>query len=420
MINAKQRERFYGWTVVAAAFIIAIFGWGVGFYGPPIYLKAAQDARQWSVTFVSSAVTLHFLIGAVVVANLPRLHRRFGLPGVTIAGALSLALGVLGWSLASEKWMLIIAAILTGVGWVPLGAAAINAMVSPWFVAKRPAALAMAYNGASVGGVLFSPLWALLIGSIGFSSAAIIVGVAMLIIVGALSLRILTRTPTSMGLAPDGGDAASAAARKSMSDHAPEKLFADYAFVTLAAGMAIGLFAQIGLIAHLFSLLTPALGAQFAGVAAGLATASAILGRTIVGWLMPADADRRLIAGANLGVQMLGCAAFLLAGGGNIPLLFAGVILFGFGIGNSTSLPPLIAQAEFAPKITPRVVALTTACSQATYAFAPAAFGLLRDLSAGDATLVFIAAALIQALGATAYLAGRRRAAPISAAATLD
>jgi len=41
---------FYGWTVVAAAFVVAVFGWGVGFYGPPIYLKAVSDARGWSVT----------------------------------------------------------------------------------------------------------------------------------------------------------------------------------------------------------------------------------------------------------------------------------------------------------------------------------------------------------------------------------
>jgi hypothetical protein len=78
------------------------FGWGVGFYGPPVFLKAVQDAHGWSVSLVSAAVTLHFLIGAVVVANLPRLHRRYGLPAVTSTGAAVLAVGVLGWSLVQE------------------------------------------------------------------------------------------------------------------------------------------------------------------------------------------------------------------------------------------------------------------------------------------------------------------------------
>ena len=36
---------------------------------------------------------------------------------------------------------------------VIIGAAAINAIVAPWFVRRRPAALSAAYNGASVGGV---------------------------------------------------------------------------------------------------------------------------------------------------------------------------------------------------------------------------------------------------------------------------
>ena len=51
--------------------------------------------------------------------------------------------------------------------------------------------------------------------------------------------------------------------------------------------MALGLFAQIGLITHLFSLLVPALGAQRAALAMGLATGSAIAGRTLVGWVSP-------------------------------------------------------------------------------------------------------------------------------------
>src|SRR5690606_39005204 len=146
---------------------------------------------------------------------------------------------------------------------------------------------------------------------------------------------------------------------------------------------AVGLFAQVGIIAHLVSLLVPAMGAFGAGLAAGLATACAVAGRLMVGWLMPAGADRRLAAAAVYGVQVLGCGAFLLAGGMSVPLLLAGVVLFGLGIGNVTSLPPLIAQAEFARADVPRVVALGTAIAQAAFAFAPAAFGLVREFAGG-------------------------------------
>jgi hypothetical protein len=106
--------------------------------------------------------------------------------------------------------------------------------------------------------------------------------------------------------------------------------------------MALGLFAQIGLITHLFSLLAPALGPQPAALAMGLATASAIAGRTLVGWVMPIDADRRVIASVSFAVQIAGSIALIVAAGTSAPLLFLGVLLFGAGIGNATSLPPLI------------------------------------------------------------------------------
>ena len=72
----------------------------------------------------------------------------------------------------------------------------------------------------------------------------------------------------------------------------------------------------------------------------------------------------------------------------------------------STSMPPLIAQVEFVKDDVPRVVALVVAIGQATYAFAPAAFGLVRELSSG--TYVFAAAALIYLLAIGALLVGRR------------
>ena len=402
---------FFGWRAVAGAFVLAVFGWGLGFYGPPVYLHAVQEARGWSVVLVSAAVTLHFLVGAVVVANLPALYRRFGLPATTKAGAVLLALGVVGWALAREPWELLLATLLSGAGWVAMGAAAVNAIVAPWFVQKRPAALAMAYNGASIGGVVFSPLWVMAIAWLGFPSAAIVIGAGMLVAVWLLADLVFARTPEAMGQRPD-GDLAGMPPAAPLSAAKPLPgglLWRDLRFLTLAAGMALGLFAQIGLIAHLFSLLVPALGEQAAGILMGAATASAIAGRTLVGWLMPPGSDRRLIACASHVVQIVGSLALILSAGDNVVLLVAGVLLFGAGIGNTTSLPPLIAQVEFDKADVQRVVPLIVAIGQGTYAFAPAAFGAIRALSTGQATLVFVAAALVQILAIAAFFAGRRR-----------
>jgi hypothetical protein len=415
----KAKPIFYGWRVVAAAFAVAVFGWGLGFYGPPVYLHAVQEARGWPLMQISTAVTLHFLIGAIAVANLPGLYRRMGVPAVTKIGALLIGAGVVGWSVAEQPWQLFAATVLSGAGWAATSAAAINAMVAPWFVRDRPAALAMAYNGASIGGVLFSPLWVAAIGLLGFPVAAAAIGVVTVGTIWLLAEFVFATTPEQMALMPDGnapGVPSVAVTSPSAKPLPGARLWRDLRFMTLSAGMALGLFAQVGLIAHLFSLLVPALGAPLAGLAMGGATAVAIAGRTLVGWLLPAGADRRTAACANCAVQIAGSLALLSAGGSNVALLLTGVILFGAGIGNTTSLPPLIAQVEFVRDDVSRAIAFIVAISQGTYAFAPAAFGWIRGLSdpanqapTGDAPYVFIAAAIIQALAIAAFLAGRRR-----------
>jgi len=170
MATLTYSEKFHGWRIVGAAFVLAVFGWGLGFYGPPIYLQAVRDSRGWSLPLVSAAVTVHFLFGALVVARLPGLYLRYGLPAVTKAGVLALAVGISGWAVAVEPWQLFVAALFSGAGWVAMGAAAINAILAPWFIRRRPAALAMAYM-APASRVVFSPLWVAAIGAWGFSAA---------------------------------------------------------------------------------------------------------------------------------------------------------------------------------------------------------------------------------------------------------
>lgn len=416
--GGPARRPFFGWKVVAGAFTLAVAGWGLGFYGPPVFLHAIRESRGWPLGLISAAITVHYLVGAITVANLPAIYRRLGVPATTKAGTLAMAAGLTGWALAEAPWQLFCAAALSGTGWVALGAAAVNAIVSPWFVRTRPAALAMAYNGASIGGVIFSPLWVLAIGALGFPAAVAVIGAAVAAVMWVLSDRVFAPTPESLGQAPD-GDAPGVPAASVTSPRArplPAGLiWRDRAFLTLAIGTALALFAQVGLIAHLFSLMVPALGPQWAGIAMALATVAAVAGRSLVGWLMPADADRRLVASASYAVQIAGCCAFVLAAGQSPALIWTGVLLFGLGIGNLVSLPPLIAQVEFVKEDVPRAVALMVATGQAIYAFAPAFFGLVRELTPdwlagapGASPLVYALTALLYALAVAAYLAGRR------------
>jgi hypothetical protein len=46
MVIADTKPRtFYGWRVVSAAFVLAVFGWGMGFYGPPVFLSELRETK---------------------------------------------------------------------------------------------------------------------------------------------------------------------------------------------------------------------------------------------------------------------------------------------------------------------------------------------------------------------------------------
>lgn len=403
---------FFGRRVVFSAFVLAILGWGIGFYGPPVFLHAVIERTGWPLVWVSAAVTLHFLVGAIIVANLPRLYRRFGVPVITIGGASLLAAGLLGWALAGQPWQLVLAALATGAGWVTMGAAAINAIIAPWYNRRRPWALSTAYNGASIGGVILSPLWVLLIDHYGFPAAATVIGVTAILIVGIMSLLVFRIRPAMIGQFPDGDAEAAVFTSAPTSVSAPLRLTRDPRFLTLAAGMALGLFAQIGMVAHLFSVLAPAIGAQAAGFAMGLATACAIAGRSIAVRVLATGLSRRTVAAGSYGVQIAGSLLFFLSGD-STGLAICGVVLFGAGIGNATSLPPLIAQSEFPAAEVQRVVSLIVATGQACYAFAPAIYGLIRTIGTNGDGLFFLAVGGVQVIALCCFLSrGQRAAAP--------
>lgn len=401
---APQGRVFFGWQVVAAAFALAVLAWGVGFYGPGVYLHALHAREGWSLSLISAAITLHFLASAMLVGRLPALHRRFGLVAVTRAGAVASALGVVLWAGAASPWQLVPAALLTAIGWSTHSGAAINAIVSAWFDRRRPAALSLAYNGASAGGIVFTPLWAALIAWLGFGGAAIAVGLGLLLVLWPLAGRWFRPTPATMGLHPDGA-AAPPAPRALVRSEGP--LWRQGRFRSLSIAFAIALTAQMGLLTTLFSILAPPLGPQGAGFALSAATACAILGRTAVGVLLPAGADRRLVGVGNFLMQAVGSALLALAAGEQVALLLAGTLLFGLGIGQLLSLPPLIAQAEWPAAEVAQVVALVTAVNQAFYAFGPGLFGAALD-AWGPVAPPLLAGAL-QVLAAAILVAGARR-----------
>jgi MFS family permease len=398
-----MKQSFFGWQVAWAAFVIAACGAGGGLYGPSVLLPVLHVTRGWPVSLISAAITTHFLLSACIVNYLPELHRRYPLAFVTQMGALSCGLGIITWSVADAPWQLFIAALLTGAGWATTSSAAINAMVARWFERERPKALSLAINGASVGGILFPPIWVALISYFGVAPSGMVVAVVIVAIVWSLAHRFLDLAPSDLGLMPDGVSDKSATRRASGPAKSRRELLCDRRFATMAAAFALGMFAQIGLVAHLVSRLSPELGAGGAAAALSLLTLCAILGRTLLGWHL-GNHNRRLAAALNFFVQSIGVV--LLAVGGGTPQLLAGCMLFGLSGGNHLTLPPLIAQQEYRHTDVATVVALSVAISQGAIALGPAVFGLLYDATGGYA-LPFALAAVVDATAALSLLGGR-------------
>ena len=393
--NATSRtaEIYFGWKVVGAAFVLAVFGWGVGFYGPSVFLRTLHDERGWSISIVSAAITVHFLFSALFVAYLPEAHSRWSVKRVTQAGVAFTAIGGILWGIAPAPWQLFPIALISGAGSATTTGAAINAIVAPWFDKDRPKALSLAFNGASIGGLIFTPLWAVLIGSLGFGTAAALIGVMTVAVLWPISTRYLQPRPAAEAVRPPASPLTKAA------------LLRDSGFLTISLAFALGLFAQVGLFAHLVTRLSPVIGADGAAWSVSLVTICAVLGRSLFGWLL-GDDNRRKIAALNFVVQTCGTALLALTGG--FWTLLCGCVLFGLGVGNLVSLPPLIIQKEFAAGDVGKAVALTVAINQAVFAFAPAVLGAVRDREGGYAA-AFALAGTIQLLAALIVLASRSR-----------
>jgi MFS family permease len=397
---------FFGWKVVATASVVATCSFGFGYFGPAVFLSVLHALHEWPVSLISAAISLHFLVSALLVPHLPDAHERLGVAPVTLAGIIALQLGVLGWSLAAAPWQLFVASLLSGAGWAAAGSAAIITMVSPWFDRRRALALGLALNGASIGGIVFAPLWVLVIAAAGFADAVAILGAVTLAALVPLIWRHLTPTPQSLQLAPDGAVGSAPPHRDAFGHVAPMRpasFVRSRPFITLAAASALGMFAQVGITAHIVMRLVPLIDTQYAAGSISLTTACAMIGRILLGLLL-GRADRRLVAALNFVMQA--CGVSLLALGSTPLTLVLGCVLFGLGIGSLLLMPPLIAQSDFPPADVPRVVALVTAVNQAVFAFAPAFLGILREF-AGDYVLPFLIAAGLQLLAGLIAMLGR-------------
>ncbi len=369
---------FYGWKIVGATFVMALFSFGLGFYGLTLYVATLQRLHGWSAATVSAPVTVYYLCGALLTASIGDLYERFGPRVVVAGGSIAMAAGVAGLGVVTQPWHLYPTFVVMSVGWGAMSGAAINIILAPWFQRRRGLAVSIAFNGATLGGVIVTPALILLVGVAGFTRALAVAAVVLLLVLLALAAAVMKRSPEELGLGPDGDPCPSvrAAASPGGERRGRGAALRTWRFWSVSAPFALGLAAQVGVLTHLVSVVTPMLGAGGAARVVSATTAAAVIGRLVTG-LVVDRLNRRLVSSAMLVIQIAGLA--FLSWAPSAMVVYAGCALFGLGVGNLTTLPGLILAVEWPREQFSSLVGLVVGINQFTFAFGPSLVGVMRD-----------------------------------------
>ena len=392
--------RHDGWRIVAVCFLLATFGWGLGFYGQSVYVAELHRLRGWPTSLISSGTTLFYLSGALLVVFVAEAIKAFGPRNCLIAGTFAMAAGGVAIGQVREPWQLYLANAVLAFGWAGTSLGIITNTLGLWFDGKRGMAISLALNGASFGGIAGVPLLVAAIGYFGFPGAMMVAALVMIVLMVPVILIFVGRPPV---LAHTG---ASAVADAPSPAQIRARAFRDPAFLSVSIAFALVLFAQVGFIVHLIAFLDGVVGRERATVAMALLTAMAVVGRVLFSFVID-RMNQRLASSLSFVSQAVALA--ILVNVRNDVALIAACALFGFSVGNLITLPALIVQREFEPRSFGVLVSLITAINQITYAFGPGVVGLLRDVS-GSYTLPFYACIGVElAAAALIMIRGRRR-----------
>ena len=384
---------FYGWRIVKGSIVIAFVAWAFALYGPSVYLSALSHERGWPIGQISTALTISFLVNALSIGFVGSILGRHGPRVIMSVGAVVMAAGLVLIGQITEVWQAFFVFPLMGLGWSCLSTIAITSTIAPWFERNQGKAISVALLGASLGGMFGVPLTLLLVNSFGLTQAMWIIGTLTVLIILPISIGVLRRRPQDMGLLPDGELVSEQISRAVPSkDWRRSEALRTYALISVILAFGIGLMVQIGFLSQQVALLQTYIGPT--GIAATVLTSGslAFVGRVILARFADRVNIRQVSAMvlvmAGLGMAITGTAS-------SVPFIILGVLVFGFNVGNLTTLPALIVRREFGAVSFGRIFGITGTFMQLVSSLGPATFGLLRDLTSSYGTPLYLAAILL-------------------------
>src|SRR3954467_2874486 len=185
----------YRWIIVAAGGVLGCVAIGAMF-SLPVFLGAITGDTGWSVTGVSSAMTIAFLAMATTSMAWGNLSDRFGARVVVLTGAVILAVSL---ALASQTTSLLAFQLMFGLfigGSISAIFAPMMACVTGWFDTHRSLAVSLVSAGMGMAPMTMSPLAAWLVSGHDWRTSMQIVA----LVVGAIMIPVsfLVRRPPAL------------------------------------------------------------------------------------------------------------------------------------------------------------------------------------------------------------------------------
>ena len=387
------------WLIVAGLFVILATSSGLGFYNHSLYMRALAHEQGLPLATLSGAISLFFVVsgasGLVIARLIDRYDVRFTLVlGACIAGG---ALALLG-SVQTVLQLYVVYACF-GLGYAAVSLIPSTTLVARWFTTNRAVALALASTGLSVGGVALTPVCALLITRHGM--AAVMPWLGLLLVVVIIPVALFAVRPWPADIARQ---RAADTTRPPLPGTPLHEAVRSRFLRLLTAAYVLVMMAQVGGIAHQFTLGAERFSTGVAATAVSVLAGCSIL-RRLIGGVIATRVSMRGFAIVNMLGQVV---ALVLLGWAPAPIWFwVASACFGLTIGNLLMLQPLLIAEAFGLRDYGRIFALSQAVTTAGIALGPTMVGLLHD-RAGGYTTAFLAVACGTLSGLVLFVAAGR------------
>ena len=394
----KQTEKFPGRWVLGACFTLLTFSSGLGFYGLAVYLQAFSSERQWSVSSISLATTLFFLVGGISGVWIAKFIAKHDVRIMVLGGACLATIALFSMQFVEHRWQLFAVYIFYSLGCSASGMGPITTVVTRWFHVRRAGALAIASTGLSMGGIVVTPFIKWILDSQGIHNGSPWLALIWFCGTVPVTLFLLRAFPQPYGWLPDGERAEPGQVGDISGTPLNEAVITKF-FRAVAIGYIFALGAQIGGALQLVKLVEERTDRSTATLATIILSSMSIISRFVAGRIIPRVDMTKFTVGLAI-VQGLSLASMAL-NESRIGLLLS-IALFGITIGNMVMMQSLLIAERFGVRDYPRIAARSGLISFSGTALGPLLLGWLYDVAGGYRSS-YLAAAACSLIGATMF-----------------